>query len=158
MAKNNRTNRLYSIWQSMQRRCAGKTLKGYKNYYLSGVRVSEEWLNFETFVKDMGECPPGFSLERIDNQKGYSKENCIWIPRNLQHVNRRAPKVYFKNKRNRSGIVGVSFISTKNAWRAYYGRTTVYQGQSQEQAVFERQRQEVIHEVIKSGVFDFLCQ
>ena len=53
------------------------------------MTVCDEWLNsFENFYRDMGEPPPGFTIERIDNDLGYSKENCKWIPKARQSINR----------------------------------------------------------------------
>lgn len=44
------------------------------------VTIDSRWESYDSFLKDMGECPPKFSLDRIDNNKGYCKDNCRWIP------------------------------------------------------------------------------
>jgi hypothetical protein len=73
----------------MKRRCYTKTCKSYALYGGKGVRVSEEWVNsFENFYKDMGNCPSTYELDRINNSKGYSKENCRWASEIEQARNR----------------------------------------------------------------------
>lgn len=76
-------SKTYYIWSSMNSRC-----KRNKTYVSRGIKVSEEWCNFETFLRDMGEKPEGMSLDRIDNDKGYSKENCRWTDNHTQNRNR----------------------------------------------------------------------
>jgi hypothetical protein len=70
----------YTRWSSMHGRCK-------RNSYYAHVKVCESWESFEAFLLDMGECPIGYSLERIDNAKNYESTNCIWIPKNEQSKN-----------------------------------------------------------------------
>ena len=51
--------------------------------------MCERWRKFDNFLADMGEPPPGFTIERKDNSKGYSLENCEWIPHARQAQNKR---------------------------------------------------------------------
>lgn len=64
-------------WKAMHRRCRPDHLQR-SNYYDRGVRVCERWRVFENFVADMGLRPPGTTLDRIDNDKGYDAGNCCW--------------------------------------------------------------------------------
>lgn len=80
----------YEIWTNMKTRCFNKNRKEYKNYGGRGIYVCKRWKNsFENFLKDMGMPQKGMSIERVDNEKGYSKENCVWIPKAHQSRNRR---------------------------------------------------------------------
>jgi hypothetical protein len=93
----------YKIWASMVQRCTNKKGAAYKNYGGRGICVSERWLTFLNFYKDMGERPsPHLTLERVDNNAGYNKGNCVWASRNEQSANQR-----IRND-NTTGIKGVS--------------------------------------------------
>lgn len=61
-----------------------------QNYYDRGIRIEDpRWFSVEAFYADMGECPQGYSLERIDNNRGYCKDNCKWASRIEQQKNRK---------------------------------------------------------------------
>lgn len=78
----------YTQWQSMKSRCYSPSATKGK-YRENNIQVCLEWMNsFETFYSDLGNCPEGFTLERLDNLKDYSKENCIWADRITQSKNR----------------------------------------------------------------------
>ncbi len=81
--------RTYSTWRSMRERCLSETNKSFHRYGGRGITVCDRWVkNFKTFVLDMGEKPTGMSLERINNDKGYSPDNCRWATKREQDRNK----------------------------------------------------------------------
>jgi hypothetical protein len=78
----------YTIWQDMKRRCLNKKAKDYPRYGGKGIEVCKRWLKFENFLEDMGERPKNLTLDRIENSKGYSKDNCRWVTWKQQQRNR----------------------------------------------------------------------
>ena len=86
--KRNRTP-TYKTWYAMIQRCTNPKTKQFKDYGGRGIKVCDEWLSFDAFLRDMVECPAGNSLDRIDNDAGYSKENCRWTTRAEQQRNQR---------------------------------------------------------------------
>lgn len=103
----------YTSWQSMKKRCYNKNDLNYSNYGGRGVSVCKEWkISFVNFLSDMGVRPKGTSIDRIDNDKGYSKGNCKWSNRLVQNYNRRI------RSSNKTGIKGVWFNKIKGNYRA----------------------------------------
>lgn len=88
---------LYSKWKDMNDRCHRKTNKSYKNYGARGITVCDEWRhNFMAFVEwaEKSGWEKGLTIDRIDNDKGYSPDNCRWVPREFQNKNKRNVKLY----------------------------------------------------------------
>lgn len=83
----------HKSWTSMIYRCENPTHKSYPNYGGRGITVCERWRSFENFFADMGERPAGMALDRIDNSKGYSPENCKWVTPKDNANNRRSSRV-----------------------------------------------------------------
>jgi len=85
--------RVYNTWSGMLGRCNNPSNKDFQSYGGRGIKVSKDWETFQNFYKDMGDPPEGHTLDRIDNNFGYCKENCRWATSITQARNR-------KNNRN----------------------------------------------------------
>lgn len=104
----------YYTWASMMSRCYDPNAPAFLNYGGRGILVHPSWHHFRFFAQDMG-VPPSkeHSIERKDNSKGYSKENCVWATASEQCLNRRT----FRS--NTSGHVGVVKVGDRQ-WEARF--------------------------------------
>ena len=96
-----------SSYRNMLNRCTVNSADK-KYYYDRGIEVCERWKeSFDNFLEDMKLCPENRSLDRIDNKKGYSKDNCRWASENVQKWNR-----------DFGPYKGVSWFVQTSKWRA----------------------------------------
>lgn len=89
--KNRKSTSEYSAWMSLKSRCLNPNSPNYKDYGGRGITVCDRWLNsFENFLEDMGKRPAkNYSINRINNDLGYSPENCRWDTSTNQASNTR---------------------------------------------------------------------
>jgi hypothetical protein len=92
----------YNAWKAMKQRCNNSKLPNYHNYGGRGISYCKEWEQFSNFIDAMGEAPGAeYSLERYDNELGYTPSNCYWATKSEQALNRRM------SGRNKTGVTGV---------------------------------------------------
>ena len=101
----------HNCWREIKNRCTNEKNKAYPNYGGRGIKMCERWLqSFENFLEDMGKKPDKtYSIDRIDNNKGYFPENCRWTSKRMQVANRRKVK-------GSSQYRGVSFYGKTGKW------------------------------------------
>lgn len=80
-------SRAYTSWAGMLYRCEVSSCTRHDYYGGRGISVCDRWHKFENFYSDMGNPPHGYSIDRIDNDLGYSPENCRWATQNTQMQN-----------------------------------------------------------------------
>lgn len=99
---------LYPTWNNMMQRCNNPKHIAYERYGGAGIKVCDEWKDITAFINWANESgyDRSLTLDRIDNAKGYSPENCKWSTKSEQAINRRTSKMYeYKNE-----------IMTLNQW------------------------------------------
>lgn len=110
----------HDTWRRIQARCYNKNHPDYKNYGGRGIYVCTRWLeSFNNFLEDMGKAPTNkHSIDRIDNNLGYTKENCRWSDRITQA----------NNKRNNRQIEFNGLTLTLAQWARHLGihKNTIY--------------------------------
>lgn len=133
----------YKTWRSMKERVLNPLNSNFKNYGGRGITICDEWKNsFLAFYRDMGPRPSkNHSIDRIDNEKGYSKENCRWATKTEQSRNQRVCS------RNKSGIKGVHWVEKIKKWHVKIstneGRLFLGEFQNLKDAINERKKAEL---------------
>lgn len=88
-SKNREQTGIYRSWRDMLTRCNNSKFKQYSNYGGRGIMVCERWVNFKSFLEDMGPTwSQGLTIDRIDNNGNYELSNCRWITRKEQFKTR----------------------------------------------------------------------
>lgn len=88
-AKRGGHTREYRIWRGMISRCHSPTNAAYSHYGARDIFVCDSWrYSFANFLADMGPCPAGLSIDRINNKLGYGPDNCRWATAKQQANNR----------------------------------------------------------------------
>ena len=134
MARKTGTSPEFHVWVALNQRCYNPNVSGWHNYGGRGIKVCDRWRDsFEAFLEDMGpRTSPDLSIERIDNNEGYSKENCKWAKKSEQVRNMRKNRwIEFGGERliiedwaKRVGICTPSLRKRLRAWTTEKALTT----------------------------------
>lgn len=100
----------YQIWEGMRDRCYNPNRRSWKNYGGRGIKMSPDWrADFLNFFVDMGFRPTQFhSIDRIDNDGDYSKENCRWATIEIQNSNKSQANQYFSERNGNVETIGTN--------------------------------------------------
>lgn len=107
-----KVTKAYSAYQAMLRRCYNPNSHNYAWYGARGVTVCERWQGkngYDNFIIDLGAPPPGLTLGRVDNSKGYSPDNCAWQTWKEQAKERRSKAVDPTSLRQRAKAAGLTY-------------------------------------------------
>jgi hypothetical protein len=131
-------DRTYGIWQAMRDRCSNSNRKDWHCYGGKGIMVCASWQRYENFLADMGCAPTGLTLDRIDSNGNYCKDNCRWATRKEQ--SRNTSRIVWITHAGVTHSVGDWWAITGVKFSAYYGR--LRRGWTREEALLLVRRKE----------------
>lgn len=108
---NHCAKREYWIWHGIKQRCTNPKRSQYCYYGGRGISIHKAWSTFDAFYRDMGPAPHGYSIDRIDNERGYEPGNCRWVPHKEQ----------CRNKRTNHVLTFNGTTKALSAWAEYLG-------------------------------------
>jgi len=124
----------YAIWMSMKQRCNNPSNKEFSNYGNRGIKICERWYTFKNFLADMGNKPGNnFSIERVDNSKGYNPDNCIWGT-GFEQANNTRKNVFLDIKGEKNTVAQWCRLSGVSVQTVHY---RLRHGWEHEKAVFQ---------------------
>jgi hypothetical protein len=116
-ATSGQKTREYRAWRAMKTRCTCPSQRLWHRYGGRGIKISPEWEHsFEQFLSDMGNCPPGCSLDRIDNDGNYEKSNCKWSSHEEQCAHTSQTVLLTYNGKTQPAPVWAKELGFKNTW------------------------------------------
>ena len=127
----NGASKLYRLHHNIVQRCTKKSSPAYKDYGGRGIDIYPPWLNFTTFLEEVPTCPGNtYTLDRIDNSKGYFPGNLRWVTRVEQANNKRNNKFFTYNGKTQTLAqwcreLGLNYMTIKTRLRA--GKLTFIQ-------------------------------
>lgn len=135
LARQGNKHPVYLAWQGMMTRCYNPRRAQWKDYGGRGIKVAEAWDTPEGFIKDMFDTwRPGLTLDRKDNDKDYSVDNCRWATRAEQQLNKRNSvmvdtpegKLCLAEAARRYGVVSANAIwyRLRHGWEAHAALVT----------------------------------
>jgi hypothetical protein len=112
-ARRNEVTSEYHVWHHMMRRCCDRNDKRWDRYGGRGIKVCRRWHGFENFFEDMGRRPSGrHQIERSDNDKDYSPQNCVWA-------------LPLQQSRNRSSNINITYEGDRMCLKAWAERLSI---------------------------------
>jgi hypothetical protein len=124
----------------MRARCNNPNTRDYKNYGGRGIGYDPAWESYENFRRDMGLSPPGLSLERVNVNGNYCRNNCCWATALEQANNRRG------GDNKLVEVEGVVYTKELKRWVAFgFDEECLYFGDSFQEAVGARKAYELEH-------------
>ena len=121
----------YNCWAKMLGRCLNQDNTGYYRYGGRGIIVCERWKTFINFYADMGDKPHGMTINRLNNEGNYEKNNCAWATPAEQANNRRTNHLLTSDGKTQT----MAMWEKENGWRRHTLSKRILQGWTVERAL-----------------------